>query len=145
MHTTMRIPFLTIVAVTACLFNTFAQEAGANFVGPDFRGGGAEEFRMWVADNVVYPKDAQENRISGKVVVSFVVEIDGSVNTVEIVSSTDNILSEEILRVIKNSPKWIPGKENGRPVRVKYTLPLEFRLPETEFSSTDTDFLDEYE
>ena len=95
---------------------------------PKFRGGDVNQFRTWVQERLKYPVIAQENGIQGRVTVSFVVERDGSVSNIEVLASPDRSLSEEAVRVISTSPKWTPGKQRGMAVRVKYNLPLEFRL-----------------
>lgn len=95
---------------------------------PSFQGKGQDGFRDWISKNLRYPEIAAENRISGKVYVRFVVEPDGSVNNVEIVRGVDPALDKEALRVVSSSPKWIPGKQRGKPVRVAYTFPISFVL-----------------
>lgn len=95
---------------------------------PMFQNGGIEEFRKWGMQNVKYPQMALENGIQGRVVVTFVVEKDGSVTPGEILQSPDQSLSDEVIRVLKSSPKWIPGKQGNRNVRVSYTMPFDFRI-----------------
>ncbi|MBA7557794.1 hypothetical protein ES705_50566 [subsurface metagenome] len=95
---------------------------------PDFQGKGVEGFREYVAKNLNYPDSAANNGISGRVFISFIVEPDGSVNDVIIARGADPSLDEEALRVVKSSPKWTPGKQRGRLVRVAYTFPIEFML-----------------
>ena len=91
--------------------------------------GGAAAFMRYLAQNVKYPTVAQENGTQGIVVVQFVVDADGSVTNAHVITSVDPYLDEEALRVIKSMPRWTPGKLNGKPVRVKYTTPIKFRLP----------------
>ena len=94
---------------------------------PEFPGG--EQAMMdFVSKNVVYPKEAQEKGISGRVMVSFIVEKDGSVNEVKIVRGIGGGCDEEAVRVVKAMPKWKPGKEKGKPVRVSYMMPIFFKL-----------------
>ena len=95
---------------------------------PKFQGGDINTFRKWVFDHLKYPSIAQENGITGKVVTSFVVEKDGSLTNVEILASPDKSLSDEAARVLKMTPKWTPGKQRNSPVRVKYSLPIDFKL-----------------
>lgn len=95
---------------------------------PTFKGGDINDFRDWVAKRLVYPKIAAENGMQGKVIMQFVVERDGSITNIEILSSPDRSLSEEATRVVQSSPKWTPGKQRGSAVRVKYVLPVDFRL-----------------
>lgn len=94
---------------------------------PSFPGGDAA-LMQYLGSHVKYPAEAEENGITGRVVVSFVVERDGSISTAKVVKSVDPQLDREALRVILSMPKWKPGKQNGDPVRVKYTLPINFRL-----------------
>ena len=95
---------------------------------PSFQGKGQEGFREWIAKNLRYPEIAAENGISGRVFVQFVVEPDGSVNKVEVVRGVDPALDKEAIRVVSASPKWAPGKQRGKPVRVAYTFPIVFVL-----------------
>ncbi len=78
--------------------------------------------------NIKYPVVAEENGVQGRVVVTFVVERDGSITDVKVVKSVDPSLDKEAQRVVKSMPHWIPGKQNGSAVRVKYTVPVTFRL-----------------
>ncbi len=90
--------------------------------------GGQSALMEYLSKNVKYPVVAQENGVQGRVVVSFVVERDGSVTDVTVVKSVDPSLDREAQRVISSMPKWIPGKQNGQAVRVKYNVPVSFRL-----------------
>ena len=83
---------------------------------------------QWLSRNIKYPVVAEENGIQGRVIVTFVVERDGTITEVEVVKSVDPSLDKEAVRVTKSMPKWNPGKQNGAPVRVKYTMPVTFRL-----------------
>ncbi len=94
---------------------------------PKFPGGDAE-LLQFIAKSIKYPVIAQENGIQGRVICSFVVNRDGSVVDAEIVRGVDPSLDKEALRVIGTMPKWSPGKQRGKPVRVKYTVPITFRL-----------------
>ncbi|MBQ6062675.1 MAG: energy transducer TonB [Prevotella sp.] len=94
---------------------------------PSFPGGN-EALMKFLSDNVKYPVVAQENGVQGRVVVSFVVEKDGSITDVKIVRSVDPSLDKEAARVVKSMPHWIPGRQNGAAVRVKYNVPVSFRL-----------------
>ena len=94
---------------------------------PEFPGGQAALLK-WIGDNIKYPAIAEENGIQGRVVCTFVVERDGSVTDVQVARSIDPSLDKEAIRVLKKMPKWIPGRQNGSPVRVKYTVPVTFRL-----------------
>ncbi|MBO4621383.1 MAG: energy transducer TonB [Paludibacteraceae bacterium] len=95
---------------------------------PEFPGGQAELFK-YLSENVKYPVIAQENGIQGRVICQFVVNKNGSIVDVEVVrSGGDASLDKEAVRVIKSMPKWKPGKQRGKPVRVKYTVPVNFKL-----------------
>lgn len=94
---------------------------------PEFPGGAAALMK-WLSDNIKYPSIAEENGIQGRVVCTFVVERDGSVTDIQVARSVDPSLDKEAIRVLKKMPKWIPGKQNGSAVRVKYTVPVTFRL-----------------
>lgn len=90
--------------------------------------GGQSALMSYLANNIKYPVVAQENGVQGRVVVSFVVERDGSITDVQVVRSVDPSLDREAQRVVRSMPKWIPGKQNGQAVRVKYNVPVSFRL-----------------
>lgn len=94
---------------------------------PSFPGGDAALMR-YLSKNIKYPPLAEENGIQGRVICSFVVERDGSVSDIRIKRSVDPSLDKEAMRVVSAMPKWIPGRQNGQMVRVKYTLPVTFRL-----------------
>ena len=95
---------------------------------PEFPGGQQALFK-YLSENVKYPVIAQENGIQGRVICQFVVNKDGSIVDVEVVrSGGDASLDKEAVRVIKTMPKWKPGKQRGKPVRVKYTVPVNFKL-----------------
>lgn len=94
---------------------------------PEFPGGMAECMKF-LAKNIKYPTIAQENGVQGRVIVQFVVNKDGTIVDPVVVRSVDPYLDKEALRVIKAMPKWKPGKQRGKAVRVKYTVPVTFRL-----------------
>lgn len=98
---------------------------------PQFQDGDLNTFRTWVNGEVGYPAQALQKEIEGRVLVSFVVERDGSVGDVQILQSPSELLSAEVLRVFRGVDKgsWTPGMQRGEIVRVKYVLPIEFRLP----------------
>ncbi len=95
---------------------------------PSFMDGNLETFRTWVMQNVKFPQIALENNLQGRVVLSFVIDKDGRLTNIEVLQSPDRSLSEEAIRVLSKSPKWSPGKQRNQTVRVKYTLPVEFRV-----------------
>lgn len=94
---------------------------------PSFPGGPAA-LNSWLRENIKYPVVAAENGVEGRVTVQFVVERDGSVSGAHVVKSVDPSLDKEALRVVSRMPKWIPGKQNGQSVRVKFFVPVTFRL-----------------
>lgn len=94
---------------------------------PEFPGGMAECLKF-LAKNIKYPTIAQENGVQGRVIVQFVVNQDGSIVDPVVVRSVDPYLDKEALRVIQMMPKWKPGKQRGKAVRVKYTVPVTFKL-----------------
>ncbi len=95
---------------------------------PTFQGGDLTKFRAWVQSKLKYPQIAQENGISGKVTLQFVIERDGSLTNIQVMQSPDRSLADEAIRVLKTSPKWKAGMQRNSPVRVRYTLPVEFRI-----------------
>jgi protein TonB len=99
----------------------------ASEIMPEFPGGDQELMRF-LKENLVYPKVAREIGISGKVIISFVVETDGSLSNVDVARSASPSLDEEAMRVVKMMPKWSPGKQRQKPVRVIYNLPVDFIL-----------------
>ena len=106
---------------------------------PQFNGGDIGEFRRWVQMNVKYPAEALGKNIYGKVLVTFVIEKDGSVGNAEIFKSPDKALADEVLRGIGKSPKWTPGKQRGEAVRVKFGMPVDFAGQTSEGSLHDKD------
>ena len=94
---------------------------------PRFPGGDAALFK-YLSENIKYPVIAQESGIQGRVICQFVVNRDGSIVDIEVVRGVDRSLDQEAKRVIASMPKWSPGKQRGKAVRVKYTLPVNFRL-----------------
>ena len=90
--------------------------------------GGMGALMSWLGQNIKYPVIAAENGVEGKVIVQFVVEKDGSITDVKVAKSVDPSLDKEAARVVKSMPHWIAGRQNGNPVRVKYTVPVTFRL-----------------
>ncbi len=95
---------------------------------PEFPDGGMQGLLQYLARNIKYPVIAQENGIQGRVVCSFVVNRDGSIVDIEVLRGVDPSLDKEAVRVLGTMPKWKPGEQRGKPVRVKYTVPVMFRL-----------------
>lgn len=94
---------------------------------PEFPGGNAALMK-WLGNNIKYPPMALANEISGRVIVKFVVERDGSVSGAQVIKGVDKDLDKEAIRVVKNMPKWQPGKNNGQAVRCYFTLPVTFKI-----------------
>lgn len=90
--------------------------------------GGQAELMLWLSQNIRYPESAQQNGISGRVVVKCIIEKDGSIRGPVVVKGVDRDLDQEAIRVVKSMPKWIPAKNNGEPVRSYYSIPITFRL-----------------
>ena len=90
--------------------------------------GGISGLMTYLNQNIRYPAVAQENCVQGRVIVSFVVEKDGHISDVTVLRSVDPSLDKEAIRVVKNMPRWTPGKQGGEPVRVRYNVPVSFRL-----------------
>lgn len=103
---------------------------------PLFEGGDLGKFRQWLQTQVRYPAEALKKQIEGRVVCSFVVERDGSVSNIIALQSPDRLLTDEVRRVLANSPRWTPGMQKGKTVRVKYIVPVDFRLPEKNEAAT---------
>lgn len=90
--------------------------------------GGFSGLRTYLNQNIRYPAEAQDNCVQGRVVVSFVVGKDGHISDVTVLRSVDPLLDKEAVRVIRNMPRWTPGKQGGEPVKVRYNMPVSFRL-----------------
>jgi TonB family protein len=90
--------------------------------------GGLEEFYRFLGNNIKYPEEDKKNNIQGRVIVQFVVEKDGSFSDLKILRQPSGTLGNEALRVLSLAPKWNPGIQNGRTVRVQYTIPVSFSL-----------------
>lgn len=107
---------------------------------PSFPGGQNALFQF-LTRTIKYPVKAEEMGIQGRVIVGFVVDVDGTLNDIKVKKSVDPTLDKEAVRVVKSMPKWNPGKKSGKPVRVEYTLPVTFRLAgKTEEAMVTKDF-----
>jgi periplasmic protein TonB len=95
---------------------------------PKFNGGDKEEFRKFIQENLYYPEIARQHGIEGRVFVQFAVNTKGEICDVIVIRGIDPALDKEAVRVIKSSPKWTPGKQRGRPVKVQFTFPIVFVL-----------------
>jgi len=93
--------------------------------------GGLEELYKWIDNNVQYPAVARENGIEGRVILKFIVEKDGSLSDSTVIHSVHPMVDREALRLVGQMPKWNPGKRAGIPVRVRYCLPIKFKLGES--------------
>lgn len=106
---------------------TKVNEAPKNMEMPEFPGG-MKAMMKWLSENVKYPESAYKAGIEGRVIVQFVVDTDGSVTEPSIVRGVDKAIDDEVIRLVKTMPKWTPGKENGKIVPVKYTIPVTFNI-----------------
>ena len=95
---------------------------------PTFNGGDANEFAKWVNSRLVYPEIAKENGVEGRVTLQFTIDKDGRLGDVKVLSAPDKTLADEAVRVVSSSPKWKPGKQRDRAVRVSYVFPVIYRL-----------------
>lgn len=95
---------------------------------PKFKGGDENAFTKWVGERLVYPEIAKENSVQGRVILQFRVNTDGSVDNVKVVRGVDPSLDKEAVRVVSSSPKWTPGRQRNKAVRVVYTFPVIFQL-----------------
>jgi protein TonB len=95
---------------------------------PKFQGETADAFRVYIQKNLKYPEIAQKNGIAGRVFVQFDINSKGKVVNATVVRGADPDLDKEALRVVKSSPKWEPGLEEGKPVIVRYTFPISFSI-----------------
>lgn len=95
---------------------------------PSFNGGDANEFSKWVNSKLVYPEIAKENGVQGRVTLQFTVNADGTVSNVKVLRGVDSSLDKEAVRVVSSSPRWKPGKQRDRAVKVTYTFPVIFQL-----------------
>ena len=132
-----RIILFTIISIFLASMGTdiYAQDtknADAEYLKldefPTFRGGTPNDFALWVARNIKYPKEAKAMKIEGIVKVRFGIGLDGKISEAYIEQGLHPLLEEEAIRVIKKSPKWKPAMQDGHPVKVSYTLPVIFGL-----------------
>lgn len=98
-------------------------------VKPTFQNGSAQDFALWINDNLKYPEEAKKAKVGGKAYVSFIIGTDGKVGDVKLLRSTGNeSLDNEIVRVVKSSPDWTPGEVKGEKVKVTFVLPVVFKV-----------------
>ena len=133
----MRKLFLMCAMAVMCLVTAYAQKTVVSQsnqsvydeveVMPEFPGG-MQAMIEYLNTNIKYPKDAIKQEVGGRVMVMFVVETDGSLSNVRVARKVFPSLDAEAVRVVKSMPKWKPGKEKGRPVRVNFTMPIVFSI-----------------
>ena len=109
---------------------------------PEFPGG-TGELMKYLAMNMKYPKDAYDNKIQGRVIVSFVVSKDGTIKDPKVVHSVYPSLDKEAIRVVEQMPKWKPGKQRGEAVNVSFTIPVTFKLSREKDSEPANQVMDE--
>ncbi len=95
---------------------------------PKFQGGDQNDFTKWVSSHIDYPEIAKENGVQGRVTLQFTVDTDGSVKNVSVLRGVDASLDKEAVRVVSSSPKWTPGRQRNKSVKVRYTFPVIFQL-----------------
>lgn len=132
---------LNIDTLTGKMTDTrmIASDDSELYEGPSFPGGEKAMYR-WLGRTIIYPAAASEEHIEGRVVVSFVIEKDGSVSNVRVERSAHPILDKEAIHVVSLMPKWKPGSVDGEPVRVTYYLPITFKSPEEEPAEVPVDY-----
>ncbi|MDR2026818.1 MAG: energy transducer TonB, partial [Prevotellaceae bacterium] len=97
-------------------------------VKPLFQGKEAEKFRDWIYSQLVYPEEALTNNIQGTVRISFTVNTDGTLSDIKSIKKTDPLLEECVIEIVKKSPKWTPGRQQNKPVKVPYQVPILFKI-----------------
>lgn len=90
--------------------------------------GGHGALTKWIGENLIYPEESKSLGVEGIVIVRFVVEKDGAISNPVVAKGIDKVLDKEAIRLVKKMPKWVPGRNNGNPVRSKFTLPVKFKL-----------------
>lgn len=127
-----KLPILIILTVFT--FNSIAQNSESNEEPMDFAEndpqfpGGDDSMRIYIQENISYPEEARKLGEQGVVYVQFIVEKDGSLSNVKVVRGVSESLDAESVRVVKSMPNWIPGEQDGKKVRVRFTLPISYRL-----------------
>ena len=131
-NVSLKVALMTLVLLFSFMTST-AQTKKNNMVYdvvevmPQFPGGQIAMLK-YIMENIKYPKQIMEEGVQGRVTVSFIVEKDGSISDVRPILSVHPLLNKEAVRVVKSMPKWTPGKQNGKPVRVRFNLPVMFKL-----------------
>ena len=90
---------------------------------------GQDKVSVWIEEHIQYPADAKQAKIEGRVIVEFIIDKDGSIIEPKIVKGVSDSLNDEALRLVRSMPRWTPGRQNGKAVQTRYTLPINFRLP----------------
>ena len=131
-NVSLKVPLMMLVLLFSFMTST-AQTKKNNMVYdvvevmPQYPGGQIAMLK-YIMENIKYPKQIMEEGIQGRVTVSFIVEKDGRVSNVRLLRSVQPLLDKEAVRVVKSMPKWSPGKQKGKPVRVRFNLPVMFKL-----------------
>lgn len=121
---------ITFLLLLMAILPVFAQDAIPYQVvqqKPTFNGGDERAFLTWVNQRIIYPEEARAQGLKGRVIVQFIIETDGSVTNVSVIKGVHKSLDDEAVRVVSSSPKWEPGREDGKAVRVYYSMPFVFR------------------
>ena len=122
---------ITLLALSLSLTVLAQKKTPYVEVMPEFTGA-QTAWATYLQENMRYPTLAREKNIQGKVQLSFIVDIDGSLSEIKVLKGIGGGCDEEAIRVLKNSPQWKPGIQNGKPVRVSYTMPISFTLSDEE-------------
>jgi protein TonB len=126
----MRLRIIHIILFVFCFFNSFSQADSVKLIVeemPLFEGvAGIDKFREYVINNLRYPDSSVSNKLNGYVMVEFIVDTAGQVTNINVVKGLREDYDKEVVKVISSSPRWTPGKENGKPVNVKFSYPIKF-------------------
>ncbi|MEX0966017.1 MAG: energy transducer TonB [Bacteroidia bacterium] len=117
----------TISTISVAQETDTAQSAHLVEVPPEFPGG-EDALYKYIGENLVYPRRAKKKNIVGSVVVTFVIERDGSISSIKVLKSPHRLLSKETIRLVEGMPKWTPGYQRGDTVRVQFVLPIRYKL-----------------
>jgi protein TonB len=121
--------FFCTVGIAVAQDNSFCEEIFTVVETQPEYPGGQDSLTSFLSRNINYPAEAKAKGIEGRVYVTFVVEKDGNLSSFKILRDIGSGSGDEVVRVLKKMPKWSPGKQRGKPVRVQFTLPVLFRLP----------------
>lgn len=123
-----RIPYGKLKEIYTSLYPSSLQPYVYLDKAPEFLGGDVDTFSKWVNENLIYPEEAKENGIQGRVILRFTVDENGSLKDISVINMPDRLLAAEAIRVVSNSPKWSPGEKDNEKVNVTYTFPVVFQL-----------------